>query len=151
MIYDEQASKDANADAVERIKREQREKTSKQVEETKAEQEEGKDSEETWFEDGAGAVKLLDGKVYKIYPVNLKKARRLLQLMQTVNVDAAVVNFASTGDIELDAKREEEFIELIMMAFDRYEVDRDYIEENVDVVKATKIAGILLGINGLKK
>jgi hypothetical protein len=39
-----------------------------------------------------------------------------------------------------------------MLAFTRYpEVTREYIEENIDVVKAKKIIEILIGLNSLKK
>ena len=143
MEWDKEAAEKATKDSLERIKAEQEIEKNAKKETVK--------SEGIWFEDGSDEIKLLDGARYRIYPVNLKKARRLLQLLKTVNVDMAITNFMPSGDDELDVKREEEFIEMISMAFEKHGVDRDYIEENVDVVTATKIAGILLGVNGIKK
>jgi hypothetical protein len=135
MQWDKEASKEATQKSIERIKSEDK-KT---------------DSESVWFEDGSSEIILLDGKKYKIFPVNLKKARRLLQLLKTVNVDMAIANFIPSGDEELDNQREKDFFEMVQMAFEKYDLSKEYLEENVDVVNASNIANTLLGINGIKK
>jgi hypothetical protein len=140
MEWDAEESKKATENSIDRIKDEVKPKT----------KEENFVSEETWFEDGK-KVKLLDGKTYSIFPVNLKKARRLLQILKTVNVDNVIINYLTTEDVELDDKRQEELYEIMEMAFSRYNLDRDYLEENIDVVTATTIADIFLGLNGIKK
>ena len=135
MKWDKEASKEANEKSIERIKNENK----------------SSESESIWFEDGSAEVNLLDGKKYKIHPVNLKKARRLLQLLKTVNVDMAIANFIPSGEPEVDVQREKDFYEMIEMAFEKYELGIEYLEENIDVVTASRIANILLGINGIKK
>jgi uncharacterized protein (DUF2344 family) len=140
MEWDQEESIKANEAAVDRIKNEVKPKT----------KEENYQSEQNWFEDGQ-EVRLLDGKKYNITPINLKKARRLMQILKTVNVDIAIMNYMPTENEELDNKRQEELLEMIEIAFGKYNLGRDYLEENIDVVTAAKIADILLGINGIKK
>ena len=140
MEWDQESSEKATQDSVERIKNEVKPKT----------KEENFQSESVWFEDGK-EIKLLDGKKYLIMPVSLRKARRLMQILKTVNVDMAIMNFIPSDNEELDNKRQEELLEMMEIAFSKYNLGREYIEDNVDVVTATKIADILLGINGIKK
>lgn len=140
MQWDMEASKEANEASVERIRNEAKAKN----------KEDNFESEKIWFEDGK-EVQLLDGKKYCITPVSLKKARRLMQILKTVNVDVAIMNFIPTDNEELDNRRQEELIEMMEIAFSRYNLGRDYLEENIDVVTATLVADILLGINGIKK
>jgi hypothetical protein len=141
MEWDKEASEKATKEAVERIKNEAL---------TTKGKEDNYKSEAIWFEDGK-EVQLLDGRKYIIMPVNLKKARRLMQILKTVNVDMAIMNFVPTDNEELDNKRQEELMEMMGIAFSKYDLDRDYLEENIDVLTATKIADVLLGINGIKK
>lgn len=110
-------------------------------------------SEAVFFEDDE-EITLRDGRKYKIPPATLKQARRIMQLLRTVDVQAVVLNFLPTGNEETDRQREENFFELMEIAFSKYpEVsgNREYLEENVDLVIARKVIDVLIGINGLKK
>lgn len=108
-------------------------------------------SEAIFFEDDE-AIKLRDGKEYRIAPCSLKDARKLMNYLKTVNVDAIVLNFAPTGDEAMDNQREEDLMNILAIAFKGYpHVDRDYIEEYVDLDIARRLIDIMLGLNGLKK
>ena len=97
-------------------------------------------------------VKLRDGKEYKIRPVNLKDAKRLMKLLGSVNVDYVIMNFLPTGYDLDDQKREADFMEVLLMAFKNYSsISQDYIEENVDIKMAETIIATMIGLNGLKK
>lgn len=132
-------SKKMNEAAVERIKKEAF--TTEQAEEI----------ERAWFEQEE-EITLNDGKTYKIPPCSLKNAMKLMKLLKTINIDVIILNYVPTGNPELDEKRASDLAEVLMLAFTRYpEVTREYIEENIDVVKAKKIIEILIGLNSLKK
>jgi hypothetical protein len=119
------------------------------VERIKAE--EMKNTEKIFFEDDE-EIRLRDGKVYKIPPASLKDARKLMQKLKTVNVDVIILNFLPSEDDEATKQREEDLFDILMMAFKNYpEINREYIEEYVDVEIARKIIEILIGLNGLKK
>lgn len=123
-----------NKEAVEHIKAEEIRKT-----------------EKIFFEDDE-EIRLRDGKVYKIPPVSLKDARKLMQKLKTVNVDVIILNFLPSEDDEMTKQREEDLFDILMMAFKNYpEVTREYIEEYVDVETARRIIEIMIGLNGLKK
>lgn len=127
-----------NQEAVERIKQE----------ELQAELEK---KEAVFFEDDE-VIKLRDGKEYKVPPLNLKNARKLMQKIRTINIDAIILNFLPTGDPEGDAKREDDLYEVLLMAFVNYpEVTREYIDEYVDLDSARSIFDTLVGINAIKK
>jgi hypothetical protein len=107
--------------------------------------------ESVFFEDDA-EISLRDNKKYKIPPASLRDARRLMQLLKTVNVDAIILNFVPTGNEELDKKREDSLFEILLLAFKNYpEIDRDYLDRFVDLEIARKLIEILIGLNGLKK
>lgn len=111
--------------------------------------EEAERVEAVFFEDDE-EITLRDGKTYKIPPANLKNARRLMKLMGTINIDAIILNFSPSGDD--DSQRENDLFEVLSIAFENYpEVDREYLEEYVDLITASKIIEILIGLNGLKK
>lgn len=138
-VLEREHAEQMNKEAVERIKKEFLSK------------EEAARIESTFFEDDV-EIRLRDGKRYKIPPCTLKNARRLMQLLKTVNIDVIMLNFVPTGDEALDERRINELYEILEMAFVNYkEVTREYIEEYVDVELARKIIEILIGLNGLKK
>lgn len=140
-------SKMMNDEAVERIKREAEQEAQRE----KLTPEEAKRIEAVFFEDDA-EIMLRDGKRYRIPPVSLKEARKIMQLLKTVNVDVIIMNFVPTGDEELDKKREDNLFDLLLMAFKNYpEVDRDYLDRYVDLATARKIIDIIIGLNGIKK
>ena len=92
-----------------------------------------------------------DGKTYKIPPSSLRDARRIMELLKTINVDYVALNFVPSGDIELDTKRVDGLFEMLEIAFKPYGLKRDFLDDKVDVVTARKICDILIGLNGLKK
>lgn len=104
--------------------------------------------ESIFFEDDE-SIRLRDGKTYKIPPANLKNARRLMQLLKTVNIDAIILNFSPNDE---DEQKENDLYEVLQIAFSAYpEIDREYLENYVDIVTASEIIEILIGLNGLKK
>jgi hypothetical protein len=132
-------SESMNQEAIERIKQEE------------ASKEEIERREAVFFEDDE-VIKLRDGKTYRVPPLNLKNARKLMQKIRTINIDAVILNFLPTGDEEADAKRQDDLYEVLQMAFVNYpEVDRDYIDEYVDLENARNIFDTLVGINAIKK
>jgi hypothetical protein len=125
-----------NREAVERIKREA---------------EELERSEAAIFEDDA-PIKLRNGKTYYIPPLTLKNARTLMKKLRTINVDAIILNFLPTGNEELDKQREDDLFEVLQMAFVNYpEVDRDFIDQYMDLETAREVIDILIGLNRIKK
>ena len=111
--------------------------------------EEAKRIESVFFEDD-DVIKLRDGKEYRIPPSRLKDARRLMQLLKTVNIDAVLLNFAPSGDGS--SEKENDLLEILEIAFKNYpHVTREYLMEYIDIVTATKIIECLIGLNGLKK
>jgi uncharacterized protein YfdQ (DUF2303 family) len=113
-------------------------------------QEESDKALAVWFEDDE-EVKLRDGKTYKIPPSSLKDARRIMELLKTINVDYVALNFVPSGDDDLDKKRVDGLFEMLEIAFKPYGLKRDFLDDKVDVIAARKICDILIGINGLKK
>lgn len=135
-----------NDEAVARIKAEAQEELDKQHEATPTAV-----GEAIFFEDDE-VIQLRDGKEYKIAPCSLRDARKLMNHLKTVNVDAIVLNFAPTGDEAMDTQRENDLISILQIAFKNYpHVDTDYIEEYVDLDIARRLIDIMLGLNGLKK
>lgn len=107
--------------------------------------------EEVFFED-THPIRLRDGKIYQIPPLTLKNARQLMKKLKTVNVDVIILNFLPTGDEVKDAERESDLYDILEMAFAHYpEIDRDYIDENMDLEQARETIDILIGLNQLKK
>jgi hypothetical protein len=114
-------------------------------------EEEAKAIEYAIFEDDE-EIKLRDGKTYKIPPSGLKDARKLMQLLKTVNIDAIILNFMPSEDEKKDKQREKDLYEILIIAFKAYpEINEKYLEEYVDIDIASKIIEILIGLNGLKK
>lgn len=131
----------ANQQAVDRIKQEI------------LTQEESDRLASVFFEDDE-EITLRDGKTYKILPANLKNARRLMQLLRTVNVNLIIANFIPTDDDEEEPQRVKDLYEILSIAFSAYpeiKDNRDYLDEYVDVNIVSKIIDILIGINGIKK
>ncbi|MEK5060935.1 MULTISPECIES: hypothetical protein [unclassified Paenibacillus] len=143
-----------NAEAAERFKNDP---ANKQVT-----QEEADAAERAFFEDDE-VITLRDRRKYRIPPCNLKDARRLMKLLKTVNVDAIILNFIPTDDEEQDEKRQQDLFDILAMAFKNYPhivtrgeggeyiVNRDYLDEYLDLNSTRKVIDILIGLNGLKK
>jgi recombinational DNA repair protein RecR len=138
-LSEREHSKKMNDEAVERIKKEA------------LTQEQADEIERAFFEDDV-EIKLRDGKKYKVPPCSLKNARKLMKLLKSVNVDMVILNYVPTGDSELDEKRANDLVEILSYAFVNYpDINRDYIEDIVDVDTAKKIVEVLIGINSIKK
>ncbi|MEC0276806.1 hypothetical protein [Peribacillus frigoritolerans] len=134
---EKQHSEKMNEEAINRIKKEEE----LSIEEREA----------AIFEDDA-VVTLRNGKKYSVPPLTLKNARQLMKKLRTVNVDAIILNFIPTGNDDLDKKREGDLFDILIMAFVNYpEVDRDYIDEFMDLETARNVIDTLIGINGIKK
>lgn len=106
-----------------------------------------------FFEDDE-EITLRDGKKYKIAPCTLAEARKLTQLIKTVNVDAIILNFIPEIDEDSgeEITRENDLLNILLMAFKNYpHVDKNYIDNYVDLELAREIIEIMLGINGIKK
>lgn len=140
---EKQHSEEMNNEAVERIK--------KEAEEQKPTAEEMAKAEAAIFEDDA-TIKLRNGQKYFIPPLTLKNARRLMKKLRTVNVDAIIINFLPTGNDEQDKQIEDDLFDILQMAFTAYpHVDRDFIDEYMDLETAKDVIDILIGLNGIKK
>jgi len=106
-----------------------------------------------FFEDDE-EITLRDGKKYKIAPCTLAEARKLTQLIKTVNVDAIILNFIPEIDEDSgeEITREDDLLSILLMAFKNYpHIDKNYIDNYVDLELAREIIEIMLGINGIKK
>lgn len=140
-------SKKMNEEAIKKIQEE---------EETKNEKtptlslEEANRLEAVFFEDDE-EITLRNGIKYKIAPCVLKDARKLMQLLKTVNVDAIILNFVPTGDDAVDADREDKLMQILDIAFKHYDLDKDTLMEFVDLEMARQIVELMIGLNGLKK
>lgn len=127
-----------NGAAIERIKKEEGELSNEE-------------RESQIFEDDA-VITLRNGTKYSVPPLTLKNARSLMKKLRTVNVDAIILNFIPTGDDSLDEQREEDLFDILCMAFINYpSVDREYIDEFMDLETARKVIDVLIGLNGIKK
>lgn len=137
-VLEKEHSGQMNEDAVKRIQEEE----NKLAEATQ---------EQVFFED-TYPIRMRDNKKYHVPPLTLKKARLLMKKLRTVNVDAIIINFLPTGDDVKDAQRESDLYDILEMAFVNYpEVDRDYIDEFMDLDQARVTIDTLIGLNQLKK
>lgn len=104
--------------------------------------------ETVFFEDDV-EVQLRDGKDYRIHPCTLKDARKIMRMVKSVNIDAIILNFLPNEEGgSQDA--EDDLYDLILIAFKNYkDIDRDYIDQYVDLATAREIINILLGLNGI--
>lgn len=136
---EQEHSNQMNKEAVERVKKESLTK------------EEADYIERAFFEDDA-EIRLRDGKTYKVTPASLKNARKLMSVLKTINVDAIILNYVPTEDMEADEKRARELLAALRYGFSNYpEITDAYLEEFVDLDSARKIIDVVIGINGLKK
>ena len=122
-------------------------KKEEQVE--KLTKEEAEQIESVFFEDDE-KIMLRDGKTYKIHPCTLKDARKLMKLLRTVQIEAIILNFLPEDDGGTGA--EKDLFDILLLAFKNYpHVDKDYIDNYVDLETAKQIIEIMIGINGIKK
>jgi len=122
-------------------------KKEEQVE--KLTKEEVEQIESVFFEDDE-KIMLRDGKTYKIHPCTLKDARKLMKLLRTVQIEAIILNFLPEDDGGTGA--EKDLFDILLLAFKNYpHVDKDYIDNYVDLETAKQIIEIMIGINGIKK
>jgi uncharacterized protein (DUF2344 family) len=112
--------------------------------------EEAERIERIFFEDDE-EITLRDGKKYKIIPVCLNSARKLMKLLKTAEVQAIILNFSPSGDDDVDEQRENDLMSILEIAFENYGLKGDYLSKYTDVLTAAKIIDVMIGINGLKK
>lgn len=113
-------------------------------------QEEADYIEKVFFEEDE-TVRLRDGKTYRIPPLGLKDARKLMKLLNTIDTGIIISNLmVMEGE---DDDRYDELMEVLLMAFKPYykHVTADYLAEYVDLVIAKEIIDSMIGLNGLKK
>lgn len=143
---EQEHSQKMNEEAVARIKAEQEEQ-SKQTVAT---------AEIVWFEDD-DQVTLRDGSVRKIPPMPLGDARRFMNLVRTVNIDAIILNFAPGSTVA-----EQDLYDILCLAFRGYPdmvtedagkliPNRDYMDRVIDIRLARKLIDTMLDLNALKK
>lgn len=136
----------ANEEAVARIKAEEEERSREIVAK----------SEIYWFEDD-DKVTLRDGSVRKIPPMPLGDARRFMNLVRTVNIDAIILNFVPGSN-----SAEQDLYDILCLAFRGYpdmvsEEDgklvpnREYMDRVIDIRLARKLIDTMLDLNALKK
>lgn len=105
--------------------------------------------ESVFFEDDE-EIMLRDGKTYKLHPCTLKDARKLMKLLKTVQIEAIILNFLPPDDGGTGA--EEDLFDILLLAFKGYpHVDKEYIDNYVDLELARQIIEIMIGLNGIKK
>lgn len=113
-------------------------------------QEEADYIEKVFFEEDE-TVRLRDGKTYRIPPLGLKDARKLMKLLNTIDTAIIISNLMVAEGEEDD--RYDELMEVLLMAFKPYykHVTVEYLSEYVDLVIAKQIIDAMIGLNGLKK
>lgn len=126
-------------------------KVKKEVVEEVLTKDEAEKIEKVFFEDDE-EIMLRDGQMYKIHPCTLKDARKLMKLLRTVNIDAIILNLLPRDEDEEEVTSEGDLFDILLLAFKGYpHIDRDYIDNYVDLELAREIINIMIGINGLKK
>lgn len=113
-------------------------------------QEEADFVEKVFFEEDE-QVRLRDGKTYRIPPLGLKDARKLMKMLNTIDTGIILSNLMTLeGD---DDDRYVPLMEVLHMAFKPYysHVTIEYLEEYIDLVTAKSIIDSMIGLNGLKK
>lgn len=113
-------------------------------------QEEADFVEKVFFEEDE-SVRLRDGKTYRIPPLGLKDARKLMKLLNSIDTGIIISNLmVMEGD---DEDRYDQLMEVLLMAFKPYysHITVDYLSEYVDLVIAKQIIDSMIGLNGLKK
>lgn len=112
--------------------------------------EEAETIEKVFFEDDE-EIMLRDGKTYKIHPCTLKDARTLMQLLKTVNIEAIILNMLPSEEDD-EETTEGDLFDVLLLAFKGYDhIDREYIDNYVDIDIAREVINIMIGLNGIKK
>ena len=126
-----QHSQEMNEKAIERIRQQNEEQRTASV----------------FFEDDE-KIMLRNGQTYNVSPCTLKEARKLMNLLKTVNIEAIILNFVP----DEESTNEKDLFDILLMAFKNYpEIDKEFVDANVDLNTAKKIIETLIGLNGLKK
>jgi len=104
--------------------------------------------EKVFFEEDE-SVRLRDGRNYRIPPLGLKDARKLMRKLNTIDTSIIISNLIDTDGED----RYDELLDVLMMAFRPYHktMTVEYLEEYIDLVSAKQIIDSMIGLNGLKK
>lgn len=121
----------------------------KEEKKEKLTKEEAEYIEKVFFEDDE-TVRLRDGKTYRIPPLSLKDARKLIKLLNSIDTGVIIANLLED---ETGEDRYDKLMEVLLMAFKPYypNITAEYLSEYVDLVTAKEIIDIMIGLNGLKK
>lgn len=118
-------------------------------EEPKLTKEESEYIEKVFFEEDE-TVRLRDGITYKIPPLGLKDAKKLMKKLNSIDTSIIIANLIADeeGNDNYDG-----LLEVLLMAFKPYykHITVDYLAEYVDINTAKQIIDIMIGLNGLKK
>lgn len=125
------------------------EEVKEEVEKEKLSQEEADFIEKVFFEED-DVVRLRDGKSYRVPPLGLKDARKLMRKLNSIDTGVIIANLIEdeNGDDNYD-----ELLEILLIGLKPYYKDLtvDYLAEYVDIGNAKVIIDIFIGLNGLKK
>ncbi|QNR70425.1 DNA polymerase III subunit gamma/tau (plasmid) [Paenibacillus peoriae] len=104
--------------------------------------------EKVFFEED-DMVRLRDGRTYRIPPLGLKDARKLMRKLNTIDTSIVISNLIDTDGED----RYDELLDVLMMAFRPYykTMTVEYLEDYIDLVSAKQIIDSMIGLNGLKK
>ncbi|MGG1263849.1 DNA polymerase III subunit gamma/tau [Brevibacillus laterosporus] len=111
-------------------------------------QEEADYIEKVFFEED-DHIQLRDGKTYRIPPLGLKDARKLMKKLNSIDTSIIITNLMETEGED----RYDELLDVLLMAFKPYykHMNVEYLEEVIDLVSAKQIIDSMIGLNGLKK
>lgn len=107
-------------------------------------------NKKVWMETGKPFT-FRDGKTYYVQPSALSDAFEIMSILSKINVSLVIANFMPTGDEEKDKERIDNVYRIMELAFKQYGLTREYIDQNVDVVMASRIIEAVAGMNGLLK
>ncbi|BAU28159.1 hypothetical protein DFP93_101235 [Aneurinibacillus soli] len=135
-----------NEEAVQRVG----ETITEQKEDDKVTSEQAEQNKKVWMETGEPFT-FRDGKTYYVQPSALADAFEIMDILSKINVSLVIANFMPTGDAEKDKERIGNVYRIMELAFKQYGLTREYIDQNVDVVMASRIIEAIAGMNGLLK
>lgn len=113
-------------------------------------QEEADYREKVFFEEDE-TIRLRDGLTYRIPPLGIRDARKLIKKLNTIDTGLIIANLMIEDGEEED--RYDQLMDILLMGFKPYypTMTVEYLGDYVDVEQASFILDVLIGINGLKK
>ena len=104
-------------------------------------EQESQEMEKVFFEEDE-QIRLRDGKTYRLPPLSLRDARKLIKKLNTIDTGIILSNLMENEDGE---DHYDDLMEILAMGFKPYHkhVTADYLEDVVDVVCAKQIIDII--------